>query len=88
MIEGINPPDVWAPFGALSMAVIQGRGNTYIYVGGSPFVKAKNLARAMQWGAYLFGGSGYAVLQPKGASPDGPFYVAHLLGSFKLRGLP
>lgn len=68
------------------LAVIQGRGNTYIYAGGGPYVKAQNLARAMQWGAYLFGGSGYAILQPKGASLDGPFYVAPLLESLKLKG--
>jgi 2-iminobutanoate/2-iminopropanoate deaminase len=26
MIDAFNPPDVWAPFGAFSMAVIQGDG--------------------------------------------------------------
>src|SRR5438045_5476247 len=26
MIDAFNPPDVWAPFGAFSMAVIQGEG--------------------------------------------------------------
>jgi enamine deaminase RidA (YjgF/YER057c/UK114 family) len=26
MVEGINPPEVWAPFGAFSMAVLQGEG--------------------------------------------------------------
>ncbi|AXF25121.1 enamine deaminase RidA [Burkholderia pyrrocinia] len=26
MTEGVNPPEVWAPFGAFSMAVIQGDG--------------------------------------------------------------
>jgi hypothetical protein len=26
MVEGFNPPGVWAPFGAFSVAVIQGSG--------------------------------------------------------------
>lgn len=26
MIESFNPPDVWAPFGAFSMAAVQGEG--------------------------------------------------------------
>ncbi len=26
MIDAVNPPGVWSPFGALSMAVIQGGG--------------------------------------------------------------
>ncbi|TDG03175.1 RidA family protein [Paraburkholderia guartelaensis] len=26
MVEAVNPPDVWSPFGAFSMAVIQGDG--------------------------------------------------------------
>ncbi|HEY2112407.1 MAG TPA: RidA family protein [Dongiaceae bacterium] len=26
MVEGFDSPDIWAPFGAFSMAVIQGRG--------------------------------------------------------------
>ena len=26
MAEAVNPPEVWAPFGAFSMAVIQGDG--------------------------------------------------------------
>src|SRR5258707_6240213 len=26
MIDAFNPPDVWAPFGAFSMAVVQGEG--------------------------------------------------------------
>lgn len=26
MIDAVNPPDVWSPFGAFSMAVIQGDG--------------------------------------------------------------
>ena len=26
MVEGFNPPGVWAPFGAFSMAIIQGSG--------------------------------------------------------------
>jgi len=26
MVEGVNPPGVWSPFGAFSMAVLQGSG--------------------------------------------------------------
>ena len=26
MVNAVNPPDVWSPFGAFSMAVIQGEG--------------------------------------------------------------
>lgn len=28
MIDSFNPPDVWAPFGAFSMGVVQGEGQT------------------------------------------------------------
>ncbi len=28
MIESFNPPNVWAPFGAFSMGVVQGEGQT------------------------------------------------------------
>ena len=27
MVNAVNPPDVWPPFGAFSMAVIQGDGH-------------------------------------------------------------
>jgi len=33
MIDSFNPPDVWAPFGAFSMAVVQGEGKV-IYLKG------------------------------------------------------
>ena len=26
MVDAVNPPDIWAPFGAFSMAVVQGDG--------------------------------------------------------------
>jgi hypothetical protein len=80
-----------------SVAVLQGEGSDYIYAGGSPHVKAQNLARALHWGAYLFGNDGFAVLQPKDFSSEdiavlqpkdfsseGPFYVVRLLGGIRL----
>lgn len=33
MIDSFNPPDVWAPFGAFSMGVVQGEGQT-VYLKG------------------------------------------------------
>lgn len=33
MIDSFNPPDVWAPFGAFSMAVVQGEGRV-VYLKG------------------------------------------------------
>ena len=27
MIDAVNPPGVWSPFGAFSMAVVQGEGH-------------------------------------------------------------
>lgn len=33
MIESFNPPDVWSPFGAFSMGVVQGEGQT-VYLKG------------------------------------------------------
>src|SRR5260370_8235408 len=33
MIDAFNPPDVWAPFGAFSMAVVQGDGQV-VYLKG------------------------------------------------------
>ncbi len=33
MIESFNPPDVWSPFGAFSMGVVQGEGHT-VYLKG------------------------------------------------------
>jgi hypothetical protein len=36
-------------------------GNRYVYAGGAPYVEAGHPARAMEWGRYLFGGSGFVV---------------------------
>jgi enamine deaminase RidA (YjgF/YER057c/UK114 family) len=33
MIDSVNPPEVWAPFGAFSMAVVQGTGQV-VYLKG------------------------------------------------------
>lgn len=33
MIDSFNPPDVWSPFGAFSMGVVQGEGQT-VYLKG------------------------------------------------------
>lgn len=33
MIDSFNPPDVWSPFGAFSMGVVQGEGRT-VYLKG------------------------------------------------------
>jgi 2-iminobutanoate/2-iminopropanoate deaminase len=33
MIDSLNPPDVWSPFGAFSMDVIQGHGQV-VYLKG------------------------------------------------------
>jgi len=33
MIDAVNPPDIWSPFGAFSMAVIQGPGQV-VYLKG------------------------------------------------------
>src|SRR6266700_721483 len=67
-----------------SVAVLQGEGSGYVYAGGSPHVKAQNLARALHWWAYLLGNDGFAVLQSKDFSSDGPFYVMRLLGAVRL----
>lgn len=67
-----------------SVAVLQGEGSDYIYAGGSPHVKAQNLARALHWGAYLFSNDGFAVLQLKDFSSEGPFYIVRLLRAVRL----
>jgi len=35
MVESFNPPGVWSPFGAFSMAVIQGTGQMAVSQGAS-----------------------------------------------------
>lgn len=62
-----------------NVAVLRTGGSEHLYVGGSPYAETKNLAQAFQWGASLFGGNGYAVLQPKGASLTNHFYVVPLV---------
>ena len=60
------------------VAVLQ-NGDAIFYAGGSPYIEARNLARAFRWGAALFGRSGYIVLQPKGALVADQFYVVRLV---------
>jgi len=67
--------------------VIYAVGNNPIHVGGSPYIIAGNLARALRWGNLLFGAQGYAVLQPRKGSPAGPFYVVKLLKPLNLKDL-
>jgi hypothetical protein len=39
MIDSFNPPDIWAPFGAFSMGVIQGEGQV-VYLKGQVSLNA------------------------------------------------
>lgn len=40
MIDAVNPPDVWSPFSAFSMAVLQGKGQIVHLKGQVPLDKA------------------------------------------------
>ncbi|HEY5005953.1 MAG TPA: hypothetical protein VII61_22525, partial [Ktedonobacteraceae bacterium] len=60
------------------IAILQGKGGAYVHAGGSPYVKAQNLARALHWGAHLFAHDGFVVLQGEAASSAGTFFVIPL----------
>jgi hypothetical protein len=53
-------------------------GNSYRSAGGRPYVITPNLGRALNWGNLLFGGLGFAVLQPTRGAHMGRFYVVGL----------
>lgn len=55
-------------------------GSSFFYAGGgSYYLTAQNLQRAMDWGNILFGGLGFAVFQKSGASlHDDPYHVVPL----------
>lgn len=44
MVDAVNPRDVWSPFGAFSMAVIQGDGQI-VYLKGQVSLDGKRTTR-------------------------------------------
>jgi hypothetical protein len=58
--------------------VMSSPGNHYYYAGGTPYVIAGNINRALSWGRLLFGGLGFALLQPTDAKMTGQFYAVPL----------
>ncbi len=69
------------------LPVIWVTGGKYIEAGGSPYVIAGNLARATEWGRYLFGSVGFTIIQRNGVPEDPNFYVVPLLERLSIRDL-
>jgi hypothetical protein len=74
------------PFPKAMVARLQ--ASKFLYAGGESYVRVANLARAFQWGYALYGGVGFAILQPHGAGKDGPFIVAGMLEPLNREDLP
>jgi enamine deaminase RidA (YjgF/YER057c/UK114 family) len=53
MVEGFDPPDVWAPFGAFSMVTLQGEGQMVWLKGQVALDRAGNLVGAGDMRAQL-----------------------------------
>jgi hypothetical protein len=67
--------------------VLHATGNVYLFAGGSPFVASQSLARAIEWGQYLFGSRGYAIWQREAPSGATAFWTAGVRASKPLHEL-
>jgi hypothetical protein len=69
------------------VTVFHAPGNVYLFAGGSPNVASQNLARAVEWGRYLFARTGYAIWRRQGESGSEAFWTAGLRRALPLREL-
>ena len=65
-------------FASLPVARIAGGGGDFVSTQAGAYARTKMLTRAYQWGTYLFGGSGFVLLEPKGAFGTHGFFAVGL----------
>jgi hypothetical protein len=65
-------------FPSLPVIRIAGGGGDFVSTQAGAYARTKTLTRAYQWGTYLFGGSGFALLEPRGAFGTHGFFAVGL----------
>lgn len=74
-------------FQSLPIIRLAGGGGDFLESHDGAYVETKSLARAFQWGRNLFGGTGFAVLEPRGGLGSRGFVVVGFKDVLSLHGL-
>ncbi|MEV8630884.1 hypothetical protein AB0395_04435 [Streptosporangium sp. NPDC051023] len=68
-----------------ALPVIRLAVDEWVRTGTEPYVTSAALARAMQWGTYLYGAQGFTVLERRGQHPDDRFVMVPLADRLLIR---